>query len=159
MRFRDRRCNRCGDKYSFQESGRGCFYDINDKEFCPHCKQDILFLIESIPIKFEGRYRNIKEIERFNKLTSNIVLKWEKDRFEECKRENKLIFQKIITSEPNLEFGVYLFSREIVGQDEYKGYKFKLSTWPEHLFFNEDIVEIKMEYDCINDKFTGEIWE
>lgn len=143
------RCQHCKDEYLYQSSGweTGKF---NDAVHCPNCKETIVTALNQIPRKFEPHYRDIKELPHFANITLEEILKWEKIHL-----NVPIPIQQIFPGLINLNTGDNQHIRIVPGLDNYKGYKFQLSTWkinPEYK------IALCMEWDLIKNDWSGNLW-
>lgn len=155
MRLEHRRCDHCRAPYNYQSTGEGCHAPLNDNKYCADCMAQIIKTLDQIPKRFKAIYRPVECLEQFKTITLEQVLEWE-DRAKGRKDLNFIRGQRIWMplfdmKDPDNNN----FIREIDGMDEYQGYKFKVDTWTRN---REHSIEIAIEYDLINDTYTGEVW-
>jgi hypothetical protein len=156
-----KRCGQCGDEYTYQGSGYGCNRPENDATYCPSCKTVINEALAKIPRRFECRYRDVQEMDKFkDHVTLEMLIEWERADME--RRKTELWGQRIWPALYNIETGDSQNTREIVGRPpalggvpNFNGIRFRLSTWKKN---PEVTIEVPMEYDLLENKFTGHAW-
>lgn len=158
MRHFSKRCIHCKDQYSFQASGHGCHEPLNDEKYCPSCKALIREALSAAPKKYRERHRPVSEIPRFAELDLETMLAWEAKQNKE--REGKLMGQRIWPGLFKLDANSndlkdHQRVREVGGEGDHKGFRFKLSTWSKS---DEHEIKVQMEFDEIAQEWTGRRW-
>jgi hypothetical protein len=159
MRHIYKRCTHCGIRYEYQQSGAGCERPENDNRYCPSCKgvygEALRQVFAKVPRRYEGRYRNVKEVSKYADVDLKTILRWEQS-MRTPKDETRIPIQRIWPGLYNLETGDTMTIREIVAQDgNHKGQRFRLNLWEQT---QEHEIKIEMEYDLVEGRFTGACW-
>ena len=167
-----KRCGQCGIEYAFQGSGYGCNRPENDSIYCPSCKTVINEALAKVPRRWEMRMQNISELgDRFAAVTPERVREWEAA--DERRRElapYRFIARRVFSPLFNLETGETTSTIEVKGRDghdpnilrrgcppEYVGITFRMTWWNQK---PEDCtIEVPMEYDLREGRFTGQLWQ
>lgn len=149
------RCIHCKTEYRYQSSGYGCNDELNDSKYCHNCKFVIITALTAVPAKFAERYVDIKTIPEFDGLSFKTILEWEKLNDDEQRASDKISFKRIFPGLINLQTRDRNSIREVRGRDKYYKYFFKVSTWD---VCDEVEIEIAIEYDLINNSWTGRYW-
>lgn len=173
----NKRCGHCGLHYVFQGSGAGCGRPENDATYCPCCKvirdEALHAAFAKVPRIFEGRWQDIKELgDRFKDVTLEKLQAWEAEdeRIKQSSdspwvRNVRRVFSPLF----NVKTGDSTNTREVRGRSEgnpafdpikmkypeYVGVTFRLTTWrvsPEY------DVQVEMEWNLREDRYTGRIW-
>ncbi len=151
---RIQRCIHCRVEYTYQGSGWGD-PQYNDAKYCGGCKEVISKALSQIPRRYECRYRNINELAFCKDITLEKVLQWEQEEVTQAWKEGRPLIKRIFFPLFDLENGDTFHSREVKGKSPFSFYRFKVSTWyksPEYT------IELPMEYDLVENKWTGAIW-
>jgi len=150
------RCAQCGIEYVYQKSGHGCGRATNDATWCPDCKEAVNAALQARPRLFECRHRNIMELsERFPDLSVGTLLDWESQPAEPPPTLFGAPIRRVFAPLFNLETGDSQTIREIRGQGQYASVRFRLTTWR---LCTEVIIEVPMEYNLVEQRFTGHEW-
>lgn len=138
MQTERRRCTHCGSEYSYQISGYGCQYEVNDEDYCPDCKKVILNALSNVPKKFTNKWKEIpydeKLVQGFNSLKKD-----EEER-------DTVLFSVLIGV--NLDFDcieLYYYGHKryaLCKNKEDKDWKIFLES----------------EFDLYKNDFTGKVW-
>jgi hypothetical protein len=141
-------------------SGADCNRSENDGRYCPSCKgvhdETLRRAFTGVQRQYEARTRNVKDVPKYRDVDLQTVLRWEQDMVKAAEREQRPFIQRIGSSLYNLETGDSMTSREVVAQDgPYKGRRFMLNLWKET---REHEINVQMEYDLVNNEFTGGDW-
>lgn len=146
------RCATCGNEYLYQGSGHGCNRPKNSSTWCPSCKGVVDAALSMVPRLFECRYRNVLEMEHFKHVTLEMIKVWE------TTPTSGIQVRRVWPGLFNLKTGDQMSIREVVGRDgayPVKGARFRVSTWDND---PEYTIEVPMEYDLKNERFTGHQW-
>ena len=152
MRHIISRCEHCGKEYFYQASGDGCFDSLNDRHYCPECKQAIIDALSKIPVQFKPK---LNECERPSDDIINIMrshVEKEKKYDEDYKQQYGFIcprLRKVKYFDDWVKSAAEFIDKEILYQVES----------PSDDLFDENAKWFRREeYDIINKKFTGKIW-
>lgn len=156
------RCAQCGDQYTYQGSGPGCGRAENDPKWCPICKGIVDRALADVPRLFECRYRPTSEVKGFEALTMEMLKEWETkpDPFHtRLDGTNPPIARRIWPGLYNLETGdsqnIYEVQAWTNAPYPYRSRRFRVSTWRQDPEF---AIELAMEYDLREGRFTGRHW-
>jgi hypothetical protein len=154
------RCIKCGVRYIYQESGHS-MRENNDPNWCPGCRIVVDVALATIPVKLIGKYRATKDAGRFSRVTLPMCLEWEQRRWAEPAEGWFPKSRQVFVGLMNLETGETQDSRVVVGYDNYRGIRFRVTTWrevPPTPKNEEYSIEILMEWDVEKGAFTGDTW-
>lgn len=147
-----KRCRHCGTKYYYQGSGPGCLEELNDPNHCEYCKKAIIDALDNIPVKFEFRYVDIKELSKeYQYITKEKILEWNKD-FEEgkigrwCRRICMPLYD--LEDPENIEKSIVI----TVPEGKFKGTDVEYRYWSKK--HEWDNIRVKVEWDLIKDKIV-----
>lgn len=112
-----------------------------------------------IPRRFEGRYFDVRMTSKFADVTPEAIFAWERtedtDR-EQLRAAGRIIGQRIFPGLVNMVTGEWQSIREVRAQDgPHRGTAFKVASWPNETTCE---VEVLMEYDLTESRFTGRAW-
>ncbi len=146
--FKHKRCTHCGTHYYYQGSGEGCLDDLNNPPFCMDCKNVIKEALSKVPIKFEFRYVDIKELgPEYQYITKEKIIEWNRD-FEDGKVG--LWFIRIgcplfdIKDPSNIEKMIIIK----IPEGKFKGLDAEYRYWSKKTEW--DNIRVKVEWDLIN---------
>ena len=141
-----RRCKHCGITYGWQGSGEGCFSPINDRWYCPECKEAIIKALEKIPRKIEHRFVACEDF-TFEEVKELKGL--DDERKEERRKAGELVIERVFAGLFDLENenNYYIQFHFFKNDKEYLG-----SWWTERGEFG---LRYNAEWDLKNNKVVG----
>jgi len=154
------RCTHCGSEYVYQGSGHGA-PEYNHSSWCPDCFKDVSDALEARPRLYECRYRDIREIPRFENLSLDTVLGWEAADTKEREARDKTADPSVVRFRRgffplfDLKTGDSTETREVSGRGPFLGITFRVSTWRQKADYD---ITVPMEYDLVAKRFTGRGW-
>lgn len=145
------RCKHCQVIYLWNSYDRS---SESSTDHCPQCKAAINAALQAIPHKFEPRDRPTSDLPQFSDVTWENIIAWEEDL--RLQRQTRLVAQRVGVGLFNLETGDHMSVRWVYATSGlHQGVSFKVSSWE---IDPEKTIAIGMEYDLVNQSFTGEIW-
>jgi hypothetical protein len=160
------RCSHCGAEYVYQGSGPGCNRPTNDQYLCPSCKTVTNAALKAVPRRYQERWLDVTKLAeagskdlrvvRAADVTIDMVLAWERIGEAETIARGDLRVRQIWPALCRIETGEWQSIRSVRGRDAHLGMLFRVSTWPSSPA--DAVVEISMEYDSIDKRFTGNLW-
>lgn len=148
-------CKHCGTEYNHQYSGS---YDATDTpkeyrddKYCPRCKEAIVSVLKTIPVKFEYQPVKINEVDLLT------LLRWKKEMFQEQEAQKDMtklpIVRKIFAKLYNEERNELQIIREVVGREDKKGRIYVYSYYPSKK--EEYTIRVKKRIDLITGEEVG----
>lgn len=169
------RCQACGTSYEFQASGPAP-EDTNHAEYCPKCFTKVRAVLDTIPRRFVGKFRNVEELPRLVELgaTVDAALQWEacerkaaeeRQQAVRASRCGKCTLEVLLGSTRQIYPSG--FDRETVAVKNVRAvrtssahilyrFKFVLSTWSDKK--RAGTLQVEMEWDNESSAWTGNSW-
>lgn len=166
MRELIKRCTHCKATYTYRASG-GDYPEFNDDRYCGSCNEIITNALKPVVVKFQPRFRDVREMSAYSEITLEMVLAWEKewqDYYEKNPPQTISDFfsrgTRVYPGLVKMEGNKYIDSQKIrnvhAGMNtKWSGQPFRVSTWsksPEHE------IAVEMEWDLVNGCWTGRKW-
>jgi hypothetical protein len=152
-RLIEKRCTHCKTFYVWHASGPDCFSDPASEKHCGSCNKAIQDTLATIPKKYECRYEDVQKLPNFSDITLDIVLEWEKEGDEEPK--SALRGKRIWPGLFNTKTGDAQNIREVRGRGNRSWLRVRLQTWKKDPEYK---IELPMEFDLLEGKYTGDVW-
>lgn len=129
------RCTCCGVLYGYDpiESGQS-------GRWCQKCHKVVQDALAKVTKRFEGRYLDIRKVSQFSKVTPDMVLRW-------AFQNHRTVWPGYVDSKTGAVV------KQILGAGDFEWHRFRLTQSKE-----ENHIEVLMEYDLIEGRFTDRPW-